>query len=44
MSKFLKFTASIVLLGTAWATNANAQDADAGKKVFRKCAACHCRR
>jgi cytochrome c2 len=41
MSKFLKFTASIVLLGTALATNANAQDADAGEKVFRKCAACH---
>ena len=41
MSKFLKFTASIVLLGAAWATNSNAQDADAGEKVFRKCAACH---
>ncbi|BDW88947.1 c-type cytochrome [Thalassospira tepidiphila] len=41
MSKFLKFTASIVLLGAAWTTSANAQDADAGEKVFRKCAACH---
>ena len=41
MSKFLKFTASIVLLGAAWASNAGAQDADAGEKVFRKCSACH---
>jgi cytochrome c len=41
MSKFLKITAGVVLLGAAWASNASAQDAKAGEKTFRKCAACH---
>jgi len=41
MSKFLKLTASVFLFGAITFSGANAQDADAGKKVFKKCAACH---
>ena len=41
MSKFLKLTASVFLFGAIAASGANAQDSDAGKKVFKKCAACH---
>lgn len=41
MLKYLKFAASTALISLAFVGGASAQDAAAGEKVFKKCAACH---